>query len=65
MSLFRDTGNEKMSSRATMGTISLKGKEIAHGSSKVDGYHGYHERSPREFGLQLDSAGALFETRER
>jgi hypothetical protein len=54
-----------MSSRATMGTISLKGKEIAHGSSKVDGYHGYHERSPREFGLQLDSAGALFETRER
>jgi len=58
--LSRDTENEKKLSVATTGTISLRGKDIEPGSSKPDGYHGYHERSLNEVGLHLDSTEALF-----
>ena len=58
--MFRETENEKKLSVATMDTISLKGKEISRGSENPDGYHGYHERSRDEFGLQMDSTEALF-----
>ena len=53
--MYRETENEKMLSVATMGTISLRGKDIERSNSKRDGYHGYHERSRTEFGLQMDS----------
>jgi len=56
---FRDTENEKKLPMATMGTISLKDKEIAEGSLKPVGYHGYHGRSRDGFGLQMDSTEAL------
>ena len=42
-----------------MGTISLKDKEIERARAKPDGYHGYHERSRDEFGLQMDSIEAV------
>src|ERR1700682_803757 len=49
--LYRETENEEMLSVATMGTISLRVKDIERSNSKRDGYHGYHERSRGEFGL--------------
>ena len=51
----RDTENEKKLLVATTGTTSLKYKDMEQRSSKPDGYHGYHERSRDEVGLQVDS----------
>ncbi len=45
-----------------MDTISLKGKGIQAHSLKRDGYHGYHECSREELGLQMDSTEAFFRT---
>ena len=55
----RDTENEKKLLVATTGTTSLKYKDMEQRSSKPDDYHGYHERSRDEVGLQVDSKVAL------
>ena len=40
---------------ATMGTNSHWDNQMEWGGRKLNGYHGYHERSRREVGLQKDS----------
>jgi hypothetical protein len=51
--------NDEIVQVATMDTISLKDKEIEPQRALPSGYHGHHERSRDEFGLQMDSTEAL------
>jgi hypothetical protein len=60
--LYRETENEEMIEMATMGTISHGAKGLSRYGQNFDGYHGYHERSLNEVGLQMDSTEALFKS---